>query len=141
MSELGSLRERVARALYENTRAPTSPWDEMPPERKRGWLSDADVVIPIVAEAAARVPDQRDPEKPTNYLFRRERIGDAIRGLLIGWNNEAPELLATIKEAEAMFRWYGDLHAAKPDHDKAKRNYDMADKCAATIAKAEGKAP
>lgn len=50
----------------------------------------------------------------------------------------APTMLATLKEAEAMFRWYGDLHAAKPDHNKAKRNYDMADKCAAAIAEAEG---
>ncbi len=37
----------------------------------------------------------------------------------------AGELLA---ECETMFRWYGDLHAAKPDMEKAKRNYDMADK-------------
>lgn len=51
----------------------------------------------------------------------------------------APMLVATLAEAEAMFRWYGDLHAAKPDAgDKAKRNYDMADKCRAAIAAAEG---
>ena len=43
-----------------------------------------------------------------------------------------------IKEIEALFRWYGDLHAAKPDMDKAKRNYDMADKVKAMIAAHEG---
>lgn len=50
----------------------------------------------------------------------------------------APELLADVIEAERMFRWYGDMHAAKPDPDKAARNYAMADCLAATIAKATG---
>jgi hypothetical protein len=80
----GSIRERVAKALYSNTGAEITPWADISPERKIGWMSDAALVIPIIAEACALVPDQRDPEKPDNYLFPRERIGDAIRGLLIG---------------------------------------------------------
>ena len=84
----GSIRERVAKALYSNTGAQITPWVDISPDRRAGWLSDADVVIPIVAEACARVPDQRDPEKPGNYLFNRERIGDAIRGLFIGHTDE-----------------------------------------------------
>jgi hypothetical protein len=82
--QLGSLRVRVARALYENTRATQTPWADISAARRTGWLSDADVVIPVIVEACARVPDQRDPENPSNYLFPRERIGDAIRGLFIG---------------------------------------------------------
>jgi hypothetical protein len=81
---LGSIRDRVARALYGNTGAQITPWEDISSERKAGWLSDADLVIPIVAEACARVPDQRDPEKPGDYLFPRERIGNVIRGLFIG---------------------------------------------------------
>ena len=52
----------------------------------------------------------------------------------------APELLIGCIEAEKVFRWYGDLHGAKPDAEKAKRNYDMADELAAIIAKAKGEA-
>jgi len=48
----------------------------------------------------------------------------------------APTMLGDLIEAERMFRWYGDLHAAKPDPEKAARNYEMADRLAATIAKA-----
>lgn len=48
----------------------------------------------------------------------------------------SPDMLADIVEAERMFRWYGDLHAAKPDPEKATRNYEMADRLAATISKA-----
>ena len=42
-----------------------------------------------------------------------------------------------VAEAEKMFRWYGDLHAAKeqtPENaDKTKRNYDMADQMARAL--------
>jgi len=46
----------------------------------------------------------------------------------------APTMLGDLIEAERMFRWYGDMHAAKPDAEKAERNYAMADRLAATIA-------
>lgn len=57
----------------------------------------------------------------------------AANALLIA---AAPDMLADLIEAERMFRWYGDMHAAKPDMDKAQRNHAMADRLAATIAKA-----
>ncbi len=54
----------------------------------------------------------------------------------------ADRLAAALTDAEKMFRWYGDLHAAKeqtPENaDKTKRNYDMADKCAAALASEGG---
>ena len=89
--QLGSIRERVAKALYSNTGAQITPWVDISPDRRAGWLSDADVVIPIVAEACARVPDQRDPEKPDSYLFTRERIGTAIRNLFVGAPDDPTE--------------------------------------------------
>jgi hypothetical protein len=46
---------------------------------------------------------------------------------------EIERLRAAVSEAERMFRWYGDLHTAKPDHEKARRNYDMADKMATAL--------
>lgn len=52
----------------------------------------------------------------------------------------APDMLDDLVEAERMFRWYGDLHAAKPDPEKAARNFEMADRLAGTIAKARGEA-
>lgn len=52
----------------------------------------------------------------------------------------APAMLAALEKAEATFRHYGDLHAAKPDEAKAKRNYDLADEFRAAIARAKGAA-
>lgn len=39
-----------------------------------------------------------------------------------------------ITEAEKTFRWYGDLHAAKPDEAKAARNYELADRMKAALS-------
>lgn len=78
---MSGIRERVARALYENTGAQLTPWDDISLQRKSGWLSDADVVIPIIVQACIRVVEQLDPEKPTNYLFRRENISAALLAL------------------------------------------------------------
>ncbi len=50
----------------------------------------------------------------------------------------APEMLEALEKAESVFRHYGDLHAAKPDEVKAKRNYDLADELRALIARARG---
>ena len=47
----------------------------------------------------------------------------------------APDLLDIAKKAEALFRHYGDLHAAKPDMEKANRNYEMADELSSIINK------
>lgn len=52
----------------------------------------------------------------------------------------APDMYEALAEAERMFRWYGDGHAAKPDPAKAARNYEMADRLATTLAKARGEA-
>lgn len=74
--------DRVARALYENA-PPTnrSPWDQLPPERKAGWLSDARIAVAIVSEEAARLADMRDADKPTAYRFRREDVALVMRGI------------------------------------------------------------
>ena len=51
---------------------------------------------------------------------------------------ENARLREFVAKAEAVFRWYGDLHAAKPDMDKAQRNYDMAGAARAALNE-EGK--
>jgi hypothetical protein len=82
--KLRPLRDRVAMAIYENAPGPLCPWDDLPPGRKTGWLSDADCALGVALHAAAWVADATDPDKPANYLFRREHIGNNIRGLLYG---------------------------------------------------------
>lgn len=62
---------------------------------------------------------------------RKFNLESEANGRLIA---AAPRMHADLVEAERMFRWYGDLHAAKPDPEKAARNYEMADRLAATIA-------
>jgi hypothetical protein len=82
---LKSLRERVAEAIRGDG---DTPWGQLSDDRKAGWLGDADRAIPIVLAAAARVATQTDPEKPSTYLFKRERIGDAIEGLFLGYQDD-----------------------------------------------------
>ena len=43
----------------------------------------------------------------------------------------SPTQREALTKAEATFRRYGDLHAAKPDPAKAAANYEMADRMAA----------
>ena len=54
----------------------------------------------------------------------------------------APDLLEAVSLAEHTFRHYANLHAAKGPEgaDKAMRHTELADRMAAAIAKAEGKA-
>ena len=95
MSGMNSLRHRVARSIFTEGRAELIPrWAEISPARRKPWLEDADRVILIVLESCSGLADQRDPEKPDNYLFKRENIGSAMRGLFIGWpSDDCPEEL------------------------------------------------
>lgn len=91
-TRMNSLRHRVARLLYNDGAEIVRPeWEELPPDRKRPWLEDADRVIPTVIEACALVADQANPEKPTEYLFPRERIGSAMKGLFVGMPSDECE--------------------------------------------------
>jgi len=47
-------------------------------------------------------------------------------------------LIEALEKARDTFRHYGDLHAAKPDEVKAKRNYDLADEMDAALKAARG---
>lgn len=84
MTRFHSLRRRVAAALHSEGGKATEDFHAMSKDRQKPWLDDADRVIPIVIDACAGVADQRDPEKPANYLFSRERIGSAMKGLFVG---------------------------------------------------------
>jgi len=48
------------------------------------------------------------------------------------------ELERAVTKARDTFRHYGDLHAAKPDEVKAKRNYDLADEMQAALTSTKG---
>lgn len=85
---LPSLRERVAEALYDEPPKSGSgnrrPWTSLDQSSKAPWLADADRVIPIMARAAARIAEQRDPINPKAFLVDRERIGSVIEGMTMG---------------------------------------------------------
>ena len=53
-------------------------------------------------------------------------------------DGELERLRAAVKLAEDTFKWYGDLHAAKPDMEKAYRNYELAQHMATAL---QGGAP
>jgi len=84
MTQFHSLRRRVAAALFNEGGKNTEDFHSLPKGRQAPWLADADRVIPIVIEACAGVADARDPEKPGNYLIRRELIGSHMKGLFVG---------------------------------------------------------
>ena len=46
--------------------------------------------------------------------------------------------IAALREVEKTFRWYGDLHAAKPDMEKAARNYEKAAAIATILSRIDG---
>jgi len=88
---LWALRHRVASVLYEVAPSGTAAWSELSDQRKKAWLFDADLVIPVVIEAVCRVIDQRDTDKGGSYLIRRESIPDVIRGLFLGSDIQDPD--------------------------------------------------
>ena len=77
--------ERIARRLYENGpayhRDDVPEWEDLKPDRRKGWVSDARIAVAIVAEEAARLADLRDPDKPSAWRFCREDIAAVMRGI------------------------------------------------------------
>lgn len=59
MSGTEPLRDRVARALYEEGGV-RSDWSELPSNRREPWRKDADRIIPIVSADHAAVVAERD---------------------------------------------------------------------------------
>lgn len=87
--DLEVTRHAVARALYEDGATIIRPdWTCLSDERQSPWLVDADRAIAIVVEQCARIVDASDPEKPANYLHRREDLAAVLRGFL---NRTTPE--------------------------------------------------
>lgn len=65
------------------------------------------------------------------YAIGAGGVGESIR----------PAAIDAIRLAEATFRAYGDHHAAKPDEEKAQRNYQLADTMRAALLAAVPDAP
>lgn len=82
---LPPLRERVARALYEegwNEGAEKREWAALAAEKRDPWLRDADRVIPIVLDAVKRLIIQRHPDDLRRYLIARANLADVITSTL-----------------------------------------------------------
>jgi hypothetical protein len=62
-----------------------------------------------------------------------ERVADVLRERAGGERAQIVALKLALKEARDVFQHYGDLHAAKPDPVKARRNYDLAERMQAAI--------
>jgi len=66
-------------------------------------------------------------EGATRKVERRlESMGDTIR-----------DLIDTLTIVGKQFRWYEQLHAAKPDMEKAESNKRFAEKCEKAIERAK----
>lgn len=93
-------------------------------------------------EACAAFEDAADPELPK---FENVNAGDRAAAAVIAREIEADRakiealeaenarLREALKQAEAVFTHYGELHAAKPDPVKVRRNFDLADAMRAAL--------
>jgi len=72
------------------------------------------------------------------YLTLRPEEVFANAALIVRAVNNHDRLVDALEEAASVFAHYGDLHAAKPDPVKAKRNYDLADRMKVALASAKG---
>ena len=70
--------------------------------------------------------DREDIERAAGAVDATEGVSDEELNHLTSQGGLAIMLVA-LGQAERQFRWYGDLHAAKPDAEKAARNYEYAD--------------
>lgn len=70
--------------------------------------------------------DREDIERAAGAVDATEGVSDEELNHLTSQGGLAIMLVA-LGQAERQFRWYGDLHAEKPDPMKAARNYEYAD--------------
>lgn len=115
--------------------------------RAEGSQLSIDAAAEIARLTMARIPHKDDNALGLGLLnffidmmqrdhppaHRREMLVSYISNTTAPLRDDNARLRAAATEAEKMFRWYGDIHAAKPDPDKAARNYEMADKMAAAL--------
>lgn len=73
MSETEPLRDRVARALYEEEGI-RDDWDTLPGDRREPWRKDADRIIPIVqADHAATLAERDRAQQACEQMARGRR--------------------------------------------------------------------
>ena len=77
--------------------------------------------------------------KPSHTLYVKEGTRDhtflaqTLAELEKECEDDTKSLIEALVKARDTFNWYGDMHAAKPDMEKAKRNYDLRDEMNAAI--------
>lgn len=125
------------------------------PAKDRGWIDYEAALADAKKHAELRTPAPApvggkpvawmyDHPDGSRILLREKLHRDGVPHSKTGWTETplvplqaqpAPQgdVVEALRKAEKTFRWYGDLHAAKPDHDKAKRNYDLADEMLAAL--------
>jgi len=81
-----------------------------------------------IAELEARLDEQElfEGEALQGHDTQEARAEDA--------EVERERLRGTLTRAATRFRWYEELHRAKPDHDKANRNAEFAEDCERALA-------
>lgn len=75
-----SLREKVARALYEEPGRARRNWDDYPIHHQEHWLADADRIIPIVAADYTATVAERDKAQRACEEMARRLSGTFICG-------------------------------------------------------------
>jgi prefoldin subunit 5 len=108
---------------------------ELEAQQGDGWTT-----VAVAKDALVRLIGDGYAERSLMPAVGRvERIVASLKARAEAAEAALAECRAAVVEAERMFRWYGDLHAAKeqtPDNaSKTKRNYDIADKMARALAK------
>ena len=83
--------------------------------------------------------DREDIERAAGAVDATEGVSDEELNHLTSQGGLAI-MLVVLGQAERQFRWYGDLHAAKPDAEKAARNYEYADMLRALLPQTGGEA-
>lgn len=101
---------------------------------------DLQVEVEREAERLLRFIDSAPIERINRARNWAAEYKETVAGLLAALTAERERtrvLGECLKIAEAKFREYGDLHAAKPDMVKAQRNYDIADRMRAALSTRE----
>lgn len=92
MSEYEALREKVARALYEEPGRARRNWDDYPLHHREHWLADADRIIPIIAaDYAAVVAEKRRAQEACQQMGMRIAELEALQTDIDDFRNWATQ--------------------------------------------------
>ena len=80
MVEVSNVIIRAAAKLYgEGDEEKENEFYRLYPEKQKPWIEDVQRVMPVISESIANFTVTHDPEKPNNYLHKREHLDDEIK--------------------------------------------------------------